>query len=55
MKKEIHANIFVLAETHFPNYFAVKTRYFLEYDGREYVLTFWTWFLDGHESAIILN
>ena len=56
MKKTIFlSNIVKMGENHFPTYFAIKTRYFLEFEGREYVLTFWQWFLDGHESAIILN
>jgi hypothetical protein len=56
MNKHIFcASIRILGETHFPKHFAVKTRYFLSFEGRDYVLTFWTYFLDGHESAIILN
>lgn len=55
MNKTIFCNVAILGETHFPAHFAVRTRYFLEYEGREYIRTFWTFFLDGYEDAIILN
>lgn len=53
----IETRITIEAQTHFPTFCAIKTRYLMLIDSKIYHAAFWQFFIDGYESkhAIILN